>query len=63
MQILNTTEVEMVSGGLKWEGNRESTNVIDCRGLTCETSTGTDWGRTFAQWGVKIEAAWDSFWS
>jgi hypothetical protein len=31
MRQLNPQEMEMVSGGLQWEGLRQSTNVVDWR--------------------------------
>ena len=32
MQVLRSCEISWVSGGLIWEGMRESTNVADIRG-------------------------------
>jgi len=32
MEILNTQSIQQVSGGMNWQGGRESTNVIDIRG-------------------------------
>lgn len=32
MEILKTQSSEKVSGGMNWQGGRESTNVIDLRG-------------------------------
>ncbi|WP_211471512.1 hypothetical protein [Collimonas humicola] len=31
MKVLTEEQVNLVSGGMKWDGNRQSTNVIDFR--------------------------------
>lgn len=41
MQDLAEFEIDEVSGGMRWEGNRESTNVIDCRSGECYDYSGT----------------------
>lgn len=32
MKKLNSNEIHQTSGGMKWQGYRESTNIIDLRG-------------------------------
>ena len=53
MRELNKEEVEQCSGGMKWEGGRESDNVVDRRGFfstnsrTGEILWGDTWNRYF----------------
>ena len=50
MHQLSENEVEMISGGMKWEGGRQSENVVDRRGaISRGGSSGQDilWGDTF----------------
>jgi len=49
MQTLNENEVAMVSGGMDWEGDRESNNVVDRRGMVSRNSATGEilWGDTF----------------
>jgi hypothetical protein len=48
MHQLNQHEVEMVSGGMKWEGEQMSDNVVDRRGVLSTDGNGnTLWGDTF----------------
>lgn len=49
MRELNAVEVEMCAGGMKWEGNRQSENVIDERGFFTRDYASGDimWGATF----------------
>jgi len=35
MRILEIEELEIVSGGIQWEGQPLSDNMIDCRSGTC----------------------------
>lgn len=52
MEPLNAQEVELVSGGMKWEGNRESINVVDCRlGWVCLNSRN----------GIAIRSTYDRY--
>lgn len=47
MRTLNEEEIEVVSGGLQWEGQPESPNVIDCRTGSCYVyTTGVPYGGT-----------------
>lgn len=57
MEELTDTEIEFVSGGVNWEGNRQSDNVIDCRsGWYCTNlSTGSIlWSESFSQASIAI---------
>jgi hypothetical protein len=58
MNQLSKDEIELIAGGMDWQGGRESSNVIDCRnGYYCTNSlTGSvDWGQTSVMWfGVDI---------
>jgi len=48
MQELTAIEVGAVSGGMRWEGNRMSENVIDRRGFFSRDTNGDImWGDTF----------------
>lgn len=48
MHQLSEVEVEIVSGGMKWEGGRMSDNFIDRRGFFSRDGSGDIlWGDTF----------------
>lgn len=58
MQTLSENEVAMVSGGMDWEGDPESMNVIDRRGaISRNAATGEIlWGDTFYRYiGYKFD--------
>lgn len=40
MRTLTEEELEQVAGGMRWEGNRTSENVIDCRSGSCYDTRG-----------------------
>jgi hypothetical protein len=47
METLTEEEIELVSGGLNWQGGALSTNVIDCRSGSCYVyATGVSYGGT-----------------
>lgn len=57
MQFLSDTEIENVSGGMQWEGGRQSANVIDCRGNgLCRNSLSGDiaWSESFDKFTQRI---------
>jgi hypothetical protein len=47
MQIMTEEEIKLVSGGMKWEGNRQSDNVLDFRSGIYVNRDGMCWNPQF----------------
>lgn len=58
LESIDPARLDAASGGMRYDQNdRESTNVLDCRGQTCVDASGkTDWKATMQhKYGVGIE--------
>lgn len=57
MQQLNAAEIDKVSGGMKWEGERQSVNIIDRRGFFSRDGYGD------ILWRDTVENNWFRLWN